>query len=35
MYEEDLLNEYDYTLAEVFLREVSYYNFYDNSALVC
>lgn len=34
MYEEDLLNEYDYTLAEV-LREVSYYNFYDNSALMC
>lgn len=34
MYEKDLLNEYDYTLAEV-LREVSYYDFYDNSTLMC
>lgn len=34
MYEKDLLNEYDYTLAEA-LKEVSYYDFYDNSALVC
>ena len=34
MYEEDLLNECNYTLAEV-LREVSYYDFYDNLALVC
>lgn len=33
MYEKDLLNEYDYTLAEV-LREVNYYDFYDNLALV-
>lgn len=34
MYEEDLLNEYDYTLEEV-LKEVSYYDFYENSALMC